>query len=271
MTDTTDTQPELTQEQKDAAAAAAYQAQKDGPAAEPIIPADKPTRPEHIPEKFWDAEKGEVNVEAMAKSYLELEKLKGKAEDKPDGDKPADTPADEDPKAAFAALREATTAALAEHGAPTDEQYAAYEKIGLSREDVDEFIEFQKSKGEALLATEVFGAVGGEEKYVEMIDWARTAYSPDEIKAYDRDLDSKDPAVRKAAIEGLKARYVAANGSEGRNVTKTSGVTVTAPGYASKAEMVADMASPKYAKDPAFRAEVARKVEAARRAGVQLM
>jgi hypothetical protein len=37
---------------------------------------NKPQRPEHIPEKFWDAEKGEVRVEEMAKSYAELERTR---------------------------------------------------------------------------------------------------------------------------------------------------------------------------------------------------
>jgi len=33
-----------------------------------------PERPEFIPEKFWDGEKGEVRLEGLAKSYGELEK-----------------------------------------------------------------------------------------------------------------------------------------------------------------------------------------------------
>lgn len=32
------------------------------------------SRPEGLPEKFWDEEKGEVRVDALVKSYLELEK-----------------------------------------------------------------------------------------------------------------------------------------------------------------------------------------------------
>ena len=34
-------------------------------------------RPEHIPEKFWDASKGEVNMEEFGKSYTNLEKYVG--------------------------------------------------------------------------------------------------------------------------------------------------------------------------------------------------
>lgn len=35
---------------------------------------DAPERPDYIPEKFWDAEKGAPNIENLAKSYAELEK-----------------------------------------------------------------------------------------------------------------------------------------------------------------------------------------------------
>ncbi|MBL8831344.1 MAG: hypothetical protein JNL71_03055 [Rhodospirillales bacterium] len=33
-----------------------------------------PARPDHVPEKFWDADGGQVRVEALSKSYSELER-----------------------------------------------------------------------------------------------------------------------------------------------------------------------------------------------------
>jgi hypothetical protein len=33
-----------------------------------------PARPEHVPEKFWDVEGGQVRVDALSKSYAELER-----------------------------------------------------------------------------------------------------------------------------------------------------------------------------------------------------
>lgn len=262
---TEEAKTELTQEQKDAAAAEAYRAQLNGTKEGEI-----PQRPEHIPEKFWDAAKGEVNVEALAKSYTELEKLKGKTEEKTEeGEKKSEESANDDPKTSFAKLREETTAAILEHGKPTDEQYAKYEALGISRTDVDEFIEFQKGVGQAQV-TAIFNEAGGEEAYGQMIEWAKTAYSKAEVEAYDNDLDSADPKVRLEAVRSLKARYVAANGSEGRSVTNEAKPGGAEVGYKSKAEMVRDMRDPKYQKDPAFRAEVARKVQAAVRNGVQM-
>ena len=41
-------------------------------------PQQPPERPEHIPEKFWDAEAGQPRLDDMAKSYAGLESLLGK-------------------------------------------------------------------------------------------------------------------------------------------------------------------------------------------------
>lgn len=38
-------------------------------------------RPDYIPEKFWDADENTTNVEALARSYVELERFTGKKRD----------------------------------------------------------------------------------------------------------------------------------------------------------------------------------------------
>jgi hypothetical protein len=43
------------------------------PAATPA-PAGGPSRPDYVPEKFWDTQAGQVRVEALSKSYGELER-----------------------------------------------------------------------------------------------------------------------------------------------------------------------------------------------------
>lgn len=42
-----------------------------------VVP-DKKEKPSHIPDKFWDAEKGEILVEKMAQSYTNLESSHGR-------------------------------------------------------------------------------------------------------------------------------------------------------------------------------------------------
>jgi hypothetical protein len=57
------------------------------PAADPAA-AGKPARPDHIPEQFWDGEKGEVKLDALGKSWLDLRtkiaRGEGKLPDTPD-------------------------------------------------------------------------------------------------------------------------------------------------------------------------------------------
>lgn len=224
-------------------------------------------RPAHIPEKFWNAEKGEADYEALAKSYAELEKkFSEKPADKKEGDKKDDKTAEGGEPAA---LREKANTEFAEKGQLSPETYAEYEKHGITREQIDGYIEGQKAIA-AGRQREAFDAVGGEDQYKAMVSWARTALTPAEIEAYDRDvLGSGDAAVRTNAIKGLAARYEAENGKDGQLQGGTNNAG-TGDHFKSKAEMVKAMSDPKYKKDAAYRQEVAVKTANALRAGVQL-
>lgn len=46
---------------------------------------EKPARPAEVPEKFWDPEAGAIRVEALLRSYLELERKLGRSLPQPDG------------------------------------------------------------------------------------------------------------------------------------------------------------------------------------------
>jgi len=273
---------ELTQEQLDAQNAEKYRTQLNGgePTGQVVDEGnkggEKPQRPEHIPEKFWDAEKGEVNVDAMAKSYAELEKSKAKPAEKSeaemtDEEKAAKAEADKaaaEAATAFAEHRQKMTDKMLAGEAFADEDYAPFEKLGLSRDDVDTFAAGLQAIGE-LHKAKVHSEAGGEDAYKDMLAWAKDNFSAEEVAAYNRDVHSGDSAVSLNAVRGLAARYKLANGRGGRDVTNKGG-TKTTEGYQSKAEMVADMAKPEYRTNPAFREEVMRKVGAARRAGVDL-
>lgn len=56
--------------------------------AAPATPNGKPARPEHVPEQFWDADKGEVKIEALTKSWADFrtkaKEGRGEVPDKPD-------------------------------------------------------------------------------------------------------------------------------------------------------------------------------------------
>lgn len=231
--------------------------------------ADIPQRPAHVPEKFWNAEKGEADYEALAKSYAELEQklAQGKPADVPPGDQP---PADPAPAAnVFADLSTKATKELEEGGALTEETLAGFEKIGLSREQIETYIEGQKALG-LLQTAKVYQEVGGEAEYGKMIEWAKSALSADEIKAYDDAVLGRSEAAMLNAVRGLKARYAAEFGRPGAPSTAAPAGATSGARFESKAELVAAMRDPRYAKDSAYRAEVARKIEASERSGVYL-
>ena len=62
-------------------AALAAEAPAASPAAAPSLATT--SRPDYLPEKFWDGAKGEARVEALAQSYAELEKKLGAGEGVP--------------------------------------------------------------------------------------------------------------------------------------------------------------------------------------------
>ena len=278
---TNEGQPALTQEQRDAASAEKFRAQQQVPTDENIADGtddEKPQRPEHIPEKFWDAEKGEVRVDELVKSYTELEKVKAAPASPKEGDgenangeeNANGKEGDDAALAEFGQLREKATDLLLAGQPLTDDLYVGFEKRGLSRDDVDAFIAGQQAIGQ-LIEMEMHKEVGGADTYKAMIDWAKTNLKPEEIDAFNRDVvDSNDRAVNLNAVRGLHARFQLANGRDSRDVTLNANGRAAGAGYASGAEMRADMASEKYKKDAGFRAEVARKVANSRQAGVDL-
>jgi hypothetical protein len=282
----------LTQEQLDAKSAEKYRTQLNGGKSTAQVGddvdagGDKPQRPEHIPEKFWDAEKGEVRLEDLAKSYAELEKAKAtppvKQETVDDANLTEEQKAEraEAQKAARETLglptadeitsaRQVLTDKLVAGQAFEDADYAPFEKLGFDRETIDTMAAGLKALGEVHKAA-VHQEAGGSDAYKAMIDWARGEFTPAEVAAYDRDVNSADRAVSLNAVRGLAARYKLASGTSGRDVTNKGGNQNTAEGFKSKAEMVAAMGDKRYKVDEAYRQDVARKVGAARRAGVVL-
>jgi hypothetical protein len=231
---------------------------------------DVPQRPDDIPEKFWDAEKGEVNVPALLKSQQDGEAAL-REQNKPEGDSESTegneaAAGEADPK-----VVEAASAEFAEKGELSADTYAALEGQGLSKDMVDQYIDGQKAIIERIQGA-AFGAFdGGEEQYNEAANWAANNLSESEIQALDAQITSTNPAI---VAEGAKA--LAAKWAENRDVDPTvtihgeGNASVSGSYFKSGAEMQAAMNDPKYSKDESFRAEVAQKIARAEKAGVNL-
>ena len=239
----------------DAAAAASAAAVTPTPiVGAPAVVPDVAVRPAHIPEKFWDAGKGEVNVEALAKSYTELEKGKGTPAPVVPG---TPAPVVVEGKPDMAAL----SAEFAGAGALSEASYAALAAAGLDKGTVDTYIEGQK----ALAATRDnagFELAGGKDQFTAMSAWAASSMTAEDITVLNAGL-AGNAAQMKQAVTSLKAQYEAANGREPTLVKggATSG-TGTDAAFASRAEVTAAMRDPRYKADPAYRASVERRVGA---------
>lgn len=293
--DTTVVAPAPGTPEYDAAMAAKYDSQSTPatPAVEtPATPAAV-ERPAYLPEKFWDPKAEDpiaAGMQKMAASYAELERARSaKPAEKPAA--PAvETPApgkdglkiDTPPAAGDNAAQSAVEAAglnfetlnteFVETGTLKPESYAAFEKIGLPKAYVDNYIEGQKAiarvaqlDGEAFTAA-AHEAAGGTESYKQMTAWAKANMSPAEQTAYNDAVTSGSKETMAMAVSALRTKYVAANGDAPKLLSGNA--AAVSEGYASRAEMTRDMKAKDaqghtmYETDAAYRAKVMAKIAA---------
>lgn len=253
---------------------------KDGDVVlEPVVGDDgKPVRPEAIPEKFWNADKGEVNVEALLKSQKDGEEAIRLAEankqltpEEIAAAAAAKAAAEKDAPTDQVASITAASAEFAEKGELTTETYDALAKVGLSKDMVNEYIEGQTAIRTTLTAAAHSPFEGSADEYSKAADWAADTLSDDEIAALDVQLTSRNPALVTQGAIALQAKYAAqADVDPTLTIHGDGGTSVTGTIFKSSAEMKAAMRDPKYAKDSAFRAEVAGKIDRASKAGIEL-
>ena len=146
-----------------------------------------------------------------------------------------------------------------EKGELDAKSYEALEKVGITKQYVDNYIAGQQALAEQT-ASEIKETVGGNEAYNEMVQWAATNMTDGERQAYNKAVNSPDKETVKLAVNALKAQYERANGVEPRLVEGKATPT-TEQGFNSCAQVTEAMADPRYAKDPAYQTEVKNKLE----------
>ena len=229
-----------------------------------------PAKPDWVPDKFYDVTTGEVNYEALSKSYQELEKKQSNKEE------PATTtePPKEEPKVEADKAPEKTDADKAvekagldmntlsqeysDKGELANESYEALEKAGIPRETVDQYI-----AGQAALAqqarTQAFAITEGEDGYHSMTSWAKNNLSAAELATYNQSVNSANAGVREMAVRGLWGKYSSESG-QGKALVHGKGSVGESTGYKSQAEIVAAMSDSRYGKDPAYRRSVEQRL-----------
>lgn len=204
-------------------------------------------RPEWLPEKFADAE-------AMAKAYAELEAKQSQPAEEPKAEEAAEEDA---PSAGFDL--EQYSEKYFDNGALEDADFEALEAQGLSRDLVEQYIKGVEAV-QAQTRSTMLEAVGGEDQYNSMLEWATDNYTEAEIDTFNNVVNSGDPSTTKMAIENLQARYNSSGAASEPSRSITGEAAGAASAYRSVAEMTRDMADPRYHNDPAFRADVMDKL-----------
>jgi hypothetical protein len=224
------------------------------------------SKPEGLPEKF-------NSVEDLAKSYAELEKKLGgqsqetKEEVDPVAKAQPKTETKTDNNKLDIAEKAVSDAGLdmsslqqeySEKGELDAKSYEALEKVGITKQYVDNYIAGQEAIANQQ-ATEIKQTVGGEETYQEMVDWASKNMTEGEKQAYNKAVNSGDMDTVKLAVNALKGQYERANGVE-PNLVEGKAQPSQEQGFQSWAQVTEAMADPRYAKDMAYQNEVKNKL-----------
>jgi len=107
---------------------------------------------------------------------------------------------------------------------------------------------------------QIQASVGGDENYGSMLQWASQNLSEQEIAMYDAVMDRGDPLAMFFAAQALYGRYQDSVGVDGQLLTG-SAPRNTADVFRSQAEVVRAMSDPRYENDPAYRQDIADKLE----------
>jgi len=221
------------------------------------------SKPEGLPEKF-------NSVEDLAKSYAELEKkLGGQSKEEVDPVSKATVKSDAPKSDGKLEIAEQAVSdagldmtslqkEYSEKGELDSKSYEALEKVGISKQYVDNYIAGQEAIA-SQQANEIKQTVGGDDVYQDMVDWASKNMTDGEKQAYNKAVNSGDMDTVKLAVNALKGQFERANGIEPTLVTGKAQPTAE-QGFESWAQVTEAMSNPRYAKDIAYQNEVKNKL-----------
>ena len=215
------------------------------------------------------------NAEDLEAAYLSLQKKLGQDEEydyeESDEGYEEEEGSDEevsDEAPAVSLINEASEEYYANDGQLSEDTISRFSEMS-SQDLVNAYLEIQANNPQApqqsvemseAQVNSVQNAAGGEANYNQVIEWAASNLPDSQINAFDSVVDSGNPAAIGIAFQGLQRQYEESNGYEGRMLQgkpAASGGDV----FRSQAELVAAMGDPRYDNDPAYRADVVRKLD----------
>lgn len=239
-----------------------------------------------VPDKFVGSD-GQVDIEAMSKSYKELEKKQSSTlpSDTPpatpaDPDAPPDpnvlpsdqTPADPqdqsgdtppDPNAPpepFKFDMEKLAGEYAENGELSEDTYKNLSDMGFDKTTVDQFIDHRTNQIDANVQS-LMDEVGGDANYSKMVDWAKTNMTPQEVEAFNNQMlqAGDDPNAARIAIMNMRDNWTQSTGMDPRRA-RSGGNAPAQLGYESREQLLKDMDDPRYKTDPAYQRQINNKL-----------
>ena len=193
------------------------------------------------------------NAEELEAAYLELQKKLGSQEDN------VQTEPEETPEVDW--LAEAQRA-MQESGELSEE--ITKQLSEMSGVDVFNAMQGNVDQPQARDLTQqevnnVYQAVGGEDAYSNMISWAQSNLSADEIGAFDQIIESGNMNQINLAIQGLNARYTDSVGQDGDLLQGKPAASEST--FRSQQELIQAMNDPRYDDDPAYRQDIINKLD----------
>ena len=217
------------------------------------------------------------NAEELESAYLSLQKKLGQnEEDETDYEESDEGYAEEEETdeevseyaPAVSLINDASEEYYANDGQLSEETISRFSDMS-SQDLVNAYLEIQANNPQApqqavelsnAQVNQVQNSAGGEANYNKVIDWAADNLNDAAINAFDSVVDSGNAMAINIAFQGLQSQYNEANGYEGRML---QGKPASSSGdvYRSQAELVAAMGDPRYENDPAYRADVVKKLD----------
>ena len=215
------------------------------------------------------------NTEDLEAAYLSLQKKLGQEEetDYEESDEGYEEEEETDEEVseyapAVSLINDASEEYYANDGQLSEETISRFSDMS-SQDLVNAYLEIQANNPQAPQqavqlsdsdVNQVQNAAGGEANYNRVIEWAADNLTEGAIDAFDSVVDSGNPMAINIAFQGLQAEYNEANGYEGRML---QGKPASSSGdvFRSQAELVAAMGDPRYDTDPAYRADVVKKLD----------
>jgi hypothetical protein len=211
------------------------------------------------------------NAEELEQAYLELQKKLG-SNDEPEQEVETEeeapeeeTEESEDPYVDFLYN---VNEEFAENGQLSEETLEMFSDMS-ARELAEAYFRYQEQQGDSdapsvvELSTaevnQIQNAVGGQAAYQKLTGWAADNFSPQEVQAFDQVIESGNIGAINLALQALYYRYTDAMGYEGELIQGKPARSQDV--FKSQAEVVRALSDKRYDRDPAYRQEVADKLE----------